>query len=69
MKKLFDTTSALEYKTPIINVYELEKRDVLTVSVTVNGEDNVGVDAANAFQFGDSGGPVDLFNQLFGSGS
>lgn len=64
IKRHFNTTSKREYITPIIEVEELEKQDILTVSVTVS-EDNGEIDA---FEFGDSGGPVDLFNQLFGNG-
>ena len=64
MKRYFNTTSKKEYITPLIEIEELEKQDILTVSAQVSGADDTEVDA---FQFGDSGGPVDLFNQLFGN--
>ena len=64
MKKYFYNTSKREYVTPIIEIEELEKQDILTVSAQVSGEDNAEVDM---FKFGDNGGPIDFISQLFGN--
>ena len=64
MKQYFNTTSKKEYITPIIEIEELEKQDILLVSAQVSGGDNAEVDM---FQFGDNGGPIDFISQLFGN--
>ena len=64
MKKFLNTTSKMEYITPMFEIEELEKQDILLVSVSVG--ENIEADF-DEFQFGDSGGPVDAFNQLFGN--
>lgn len=59
MMKKFDTASKMEYKTPLLEVEELEKRDILMVSDNASGDAEVWL--------GDSGGVGDLFNAILGN--
>lgn len=61
MKKFLEFTSEKEYKTPTIEIQELEKRDVLTAS------DNGGVEAQDLLSSPSPGdAPKDLMDSIFG---
>lgn len=60
MKKFFNTTSKTEYKTPILEIEELEKQDILTAS-----NENANGNAED--WLGDSGGIGDLFDAIVGN--
>ena len=59
MMKKFDTASKMEYKAPLLEVEELEKKDILMVSDNVSGDADL--------WFGDSGGIGDLFHAILGN--
>ena len=61
MKKCFNTTSKKEYKTPLIEIEEMEKQDVLLVSASNNIEGDADL------WLGDSGGIGDLFDAILGN--